>query len=143
MTLDQGIALSSTIVSVFALLFLAVQVRDGTRQQRSDSLVKILDANRELISLGFSHPELFRVLAGDPKTDPVFSQRYMQLFLNQFSLVHTFLELSMLRGEMRDNLGRDIAEFMAIPAMRQQWEKYGHLYPVSFQTYVNHLLKKR
>jgi hypothetical protein len=142
MTLDQKIALLSSVIAFVGLIFVALQLRDSTRQRRSDSLVKILDINRELIALGFAHPTLFAILAGKDNTDPLWTQRYLQLWLNQFSLVHSYLEHSMLGGEVRDNLLRDISEFMLNDNVRKHWHTFGHLYPASFQAYINGILKK-
>jgi hypothetical protein len=142
MTTDQYIALFSATVSFVALIFVGVQIRAATRQRTSDSLVKILDVNRELITLGFSHPELFEILTGDKNPNPVKTQRYLQLWLNQFSLVFSYLQHSVLRGEAKDNLERDLSEFMTMPNMRKHWQKFGRLYPASFQSYINEILKK-
>ena len=43
MTLDQDIALSAATISLFALMFVGLQVRDATRQRESQSLVEIFD----------------------------------------------------------------------------------------------------
>lgn len=93
MTLDQSIALFSATVSCVGLVFVGLQLRDGTRQQRSQSLVEIYGMNRELISLGFTHPQLFDVLAGK-NTDPGLERRYLQLWFNQYSLVNTYVNMS-------------------------------------------------
>jgi hypothetical protein len=142
MTFDHLVSLFSATISFAGLIFVALQLRDSTRQRRSDSLVKILDINRELISLGFSHPQLFGILADEANANPLWTQRYLQLWLNQFSLVHSYLEHSMLGGEVRGNLLRDISEFMLNANVRKHWEKFGHLYPASFQAYINDILKK-
>ena len=142
MTTDQYIALFSASVSSVALLFLGLQLRDATRQRTSDSLVKILDTNRELITLGFSHPQLFEILTGDKDINHVFTQRYLQLWLNQFSLVFFYLQNSVLPGEAKENLERDLSEFMNMPNMCKHWQKFGRLYPVSFQAYINGIFKK-
>jgi hypothetical protein len=142
MTTDQYIALFSATVSFIALIFVGVQIRAATRQRTSDSLVKILDTNRELITLGFSHPQLFEILTGDKNPNHVFTQRYLQLWLNQFSLVYFYLQNSVLQGEAKDNLERDLSEFMTMPNMRKHWQKFGKLYPASFQTYINEILRK-
>lgn len=119
MSFDRLVSLISAITAFAGLLAVAYQIREGTRQRTSDSLVKILDNNRELITLGFSHPQLFEILAGDKNADPIWTQRYLQLWLNQFSLVFSFLERSILRGEATDNLERDLTEFMKMPKMRK------------------------
>ena len=142
MTLDQCIALFSASVSFVGLVFVGLQLRAGTKQRTSDSLVKILDTNRELITLGFSHPHLFEILANEKETDPIWTQRYLQLWLNQFSLVYSYLQNSVLKGEAKENLERDITDFMASGNMRKHWQRFGKLYPTSFQTYINAILKK-
>jgi len=142
MSFDHFISLFSASISFVGLVFVGIQLRDATRQRTSDSLVKILDVNRELITLGFSHPQLFVILTGDKDADPVWTQRYLQLWLNQFSLVYSYLQHSVLQGEAKDNLERDLSEFMAMANMRKHWQRYGRLYPASFQAYINEILKK-
>jgi hypothetical protein len=149
MTLDQKIALFSSAVSFvamvfigFQLLFIGLQLRAVRKQQKSDSLVKILDTTRELITLGFSHRELFKILADEKQADPLFTQQYLQLWLNHFSLIHYYLEESMLGNEARANLERDMSEFVAMTNMRAHWQRLGKIYPHSFQTYMNGILKK-
>jgi hypothetical protein len=141
MTLDQGIALFSATVSFIGLVFVGLQLRDATRQRTSDSLVEILDVNRELITLGFSHPQLFGILDDAKNADPIWEQYYLQLWLNQFSLIHSYLKESVLKGERRENLQRDLSDFMMMANMRRHWQKFGKFYPASFQEYVNEMLK--
>ncbi len=142
MSLDHIVSIFSAAVSFIGLLFVALQIRASTRQRESDSLVKITDINRELLSLGFSHPQLFTIMEDGKTADPVWERRFLQLWLNQFSLVHSYLTQSVLRAELKENLERDLSDFMAMENMRRHWQRYGMLYPASFQKYVNAILKK-
>ncbi len=142
MTLDQGIALFSATIAFVGLVFVGFQLRDGTRQQRSQSIVEIYGVNRELISLGFSHPQLFEVLADAKKADPILERRYLQLWLNHFSLVDTYLTLAVLKGDLKESLVRDLTDFMTMHNAQRHWQKFGQFYPASFQKLVDDVIKK-
>jgi hypothetical protein len=142
MTLDHWVALFSTVISFVGLVFVAVQLRDANRQRESDSLVKIYDINRELLSLGFSHPQLFAILNDADNADPVWERRYLQLWLNQLSLIHTYLKRSTIRGELKDSLEQNVGDFMTMNNMRRQWHERGKAYPASFQKLVNDMIEK-
>ena len=101
MSFDHLVALASAVISFTGLLLVVIQLRDSTRQQQSQSLVEIYGMNRELITLGFSHPELFAILADDKHSDPVLQRRYLQLWLNHFSLVNAYLNQSLVKGELK------------------------------------------
>lgn len=142
MTLDQSIALFAAIVSFVGLVFVGLQLREATKQQRSQSLVKIYDINRELISLGFDHPLLFMILQDGHGVDPVWERRYLQLWLNQFSLIHSYLRNSMFEPELKDSLERDIEDFFKMKNARKHWHEHGAFYPPSFQFFANEVIKK-
>jgi hypothetical protein len=142
MSLDHWVAVFSASISFAGLLLVVLQLRDNNRQRQSESLVEILDINRELLSLGFSHPQLFAILEDAKNADPVWERRYLQLWLNNFSLVHSYLTHSMLEGELRENLERDVADFMTMENIRKHWQRYGKFYPTSFRKYVDEILKK-
>ena len=142
MTTDNFVALISTAISFAALLLVVLQLRQTTRQQELSSLVDIYDINRELISLGFSHPQHFAILQDSNVTDPVWERRYLQLWLNQLSLIHSFLKRSVVDEDLSQSLRHNLADFMTLENMRRHWEKNRSFYPVSFQTLVNDILKK-
>jgi len=141
MSLDHWVAVFSASVSFVGLLLVALQLRDSTRQRELDSLVEVYDINRQLLSLGFSHPQLFTILDDAKNVDPVWERYYLQMWLNQLSLVHTYLQRSVVGGELRESLNRDLADFMIQQNMRRHWQKYGKAYPVSFQKLANDLIK--
>ena len=142
MSLDHWVSLFSAAISFVGLLFVAVQIRDSTRQRESDSLVKIYDINRELLSLGFSHPQLFAILNDSDHADPIWERRYLQMWLNQLSLIHTYVKRAAIRGELKDSLEQNVRDFMTMKNMRRQWHERGTAYPASFQKLVNDMIAK-
>jgi hypothetical protein len=142
MPFDHYASLFSTVISFVGLLFVAIQIRDSTRQRESDSLVKIYDINRELLSLGFSHPQLFAILNDASHADPVWERRYLQMWLNQLSLIHTYVKRAAIRGELKDSLEQNVQDFMTMKNMRRQWRERGMAYPASFQKLVNDMIAK-
>jgi hypothetical protein len=142
MAWDHWVSLFSSAIAFVGLLFVARQIRDSTRQREMDSVVEILSINRELITLGFSHPQLFAILNDSKDANPIWEQYYLQLWLNQFALTHSYMTRSVLRGEFRENLTRDVTDFMAMQNMRRHWQRFGRLYPATFQSFVNEKLKE-
>jgi hypothetical protein len=143
MTLDHYVSIFSAAISFVGLLLVVLQLRDSARQRASQSLVEIYDMNRQLISLGFSHPELFAILADAKDPDPVLERRYLQLWLNQFSLVNSYLNQSVFKGELKESLVSDLTDFMTLNNMQHHWRKYGRFYPASFQALVDGIIKKK
>lgn len=141
MTFDHIVSLVSAFISFAALIFLARQVRDGTKQRQAQSLVEIYDINRQLLTLAFDHPKLFAVL-DDKETDAVWERRYLQMWLNQFSLIHTYLSQSVIKGELKESLILDLSDFMSKKNMQRHWKTEGAFYPKSFQKLVNGLIAK-
>jgi hypothetical protein len=141
MSWDHWVSLFSSAISFFGLLLVARQMRGSTKQRESESLVKLYDINRDLISLGFSHHSLFQVLEDKKAADPLSQKRYLQLWFNQLSLTHVYLQHSVVQPELRESLERNLADFMLMENARQHWRQYGMFYPASFQSYVNGIEK--
>src|SRR5580698_360527 len=96
-TLIAGLALA---VSLFLLLITARQVSLLNRQLRLDSLIKISDANREIISLGFDRPALWKTLydstdIADQKSAEE-RKRYLQLWFNHMHVIWKAYDLKLL-----------------------------------------------
>jgi len=142
MSLDHYVALFSALISFAGLLLVVLQLRDSNRQRESESLVELYDINRQLLSLGFSHPVLFQILEDKKATDPLWEKRYLQMWLNQLSLSHAYLQRSVVQPELKASLERNLIDFMTMENMRRQWQQYGSFYPASFQDCVNEILKK-
>lgn len=138
MSFDQTVALFSALISFAGWLLVIVQLRDNTDQRRLESLLQVYGVNREIITLGFAHPELFQVLHGK-KADPLVEIHYLQLWLNQMALIHDFNQRRFLSAEMLEGVERDIRDFMTQENMRQHWKNHRQFYPESFQAYVDRI----
>ena len=142
MTLDHAVSLFSATLSFVGLMLVVYQLRASTKQRESDSIVKIYDINRQLLTLGFSHPQLFDILTDAPNADPMWERRYLQLWLNQLSLILTFLNSSVQSTELKACLRQNLTEFFSYENMRRHWKDNAVFYPESFQTLVNEIVKK-
>jgi hypothetical protein len=142
MSLDHWISIISALISGAGLVFVALQLRAGTRQRESESLVEIYDINRELLSLGFSHPKLFAVLDDSTTADSRWERYYLQLWFNQYALAHLYLTRSVFQGELKTSLTRDLADFISMGNAQRHWQRFGQFYPASFRAFVDDILKK-
>jgi hypothetical protein len=156
MPLDQSIAIiagiaavASAVIAFVGLLpmfiqlrLVVAQLRATARQQEADSLVKLYGTNRELISLGFPHPELFGVLRDAKNVDPVFEQHYLQLWINHLAMIHHYLQRSVFDRDLQDYLERETADFMTLENARDYWREKGAAFSDSFQAHINGFIKE-
>jgi len=140
MNIDQWVAVFSASVSFVGLLMVAVQLRDGNRQRQLESQIQLYDINRELISMGFSHPPLFRILEDGEGINPTLERRYLQLWLNQLALIQSFQASGGFRKDVEASFDADLREMVVMANMRLQWKRFGKYYPASFQRMVNDIL---
>jgi hypothetical protein len=124
------------------LVFVALQMRESTQQLKRQSQIHIYDINRDLISLGFSHPKLFEILKDAPDADHTLERRYLQLWLNQLYLIDSFKKSGAVTKDFRESTARDLRDMMLMKNMRRQWQQFGKYYPASFQESVNDILKE-
>jgi hypothetical protein len=142
-------AVASAVIALIGLLpmfvqlrLVVAQLRATARQQEADSLVKLYEANRALISLGFPYPELFGVLRDAKDTDPVFEQHYLQLWINHLAMIHHYLQRSVFDRDLQDYLERETADFMTLENARNYWQEKGAAFSDSFQAHINGFIKK-
>ena len=136
MTLDHWVSLASTLISFVGLLLVVIQLRDNTAQRREESLLQIYSINREILTLGFANPELFHILHGKT-VNPILEAHYLQLWFNQFALIHSFYGRKLIPADMRASLERDLQEFMSQENARRHWLEKRQFYPASFQIFVD------
>jgi len=142
MSSDHWVAAFSAAISFAGLLLVVIQLRENNRQRKLESQFAIYDINRQLLSLGFTHPQLFAVPDDSTHVDPLWERYYLQLWLNQFSQIHAYLQHFLFRGELKDSFQRDLCDFMAMKNSRRHWQRFGKFYPTSFQEYVNQCVPK-
>jgi hypothetical protein len=128
------------LLTFVGLLFVTWQIREANKQSKLESQIRLYDINRELISLGFSKPELFEVLKDESKADPTLERWYLQLWLNQLSLFHSLKSAGVLESDYQESVEHDMRDMFGMPNMRRHWQTYGKYYPASFQESVNNIL---
>lgn len=136
----EYVPIFSVLISFASVALVVIQLRANAAQRDLESLKEILEINRELLTLGFTNPVLFDILNDTPGVDPVWEKRYLQMWLNQLSLTHSFQRRGIFRKELREAFERDIRDFMALTNMRCHWEGHKQYYSGSFRRYVEGIL---
>lgn len=131
-----------TAFIAFASLFLSIyQIHNHTAQSRIESLLHIFEINRQRMILGFDSPDLFEILNDAEDADPNREQRFLQLWLNQFAVIHLFHARGLFERELMMSLEHDMRDFLNQANMRRNWERHAAFYPKTFQTYVKSVIK--
>jgi len=139
MPLEQVVSLFSALISFAGFLLVVFQLRSATDQRKLESLLHVYAVNHEIITLGFSNPELFQILHGK-KADPILERHYLQLWFNQFALIHSFYGRKFFPPEMQESLEQDIRDFLTQENMRRYWLHQRIYYPESFQVFIDGLM---
>ena len=137
--LELKVTLDS-LLTFAGLVFVAWQMRDANKQSKLESQIRLYDINRELISLGFSKPELFEVLKDEKKADPTMERWYLQLWLNQLSLFHSLKTAGVLQKDYQESVQHDLLDMFGMSNMRRHWQQFERFYPASFRRSVNEIL---
>jgi len=128
------------LIAFAGLLFIGYQMRDGNKQQKMGSHIRLYAINRELIALGFSNPELFEILTDGKEINSTLARRYLQLWLNQLCLVDAFRRSGAFEKEVAESFETDLRDMLLLRNMRRHWNEFGKYYPASFQETVNAIL---
>lgn len=126
-------------VSFYSFMMGIVQLKELLKQRKLDWVTRIFDVNRQLITLGFSHPELFDILHDLPGADAKLEQHYLQLWLNQAVQIFHTKERGFLEPELSASLEADFRDLLRQENMQRHWRLYRQFYPPSFQAYVDTL----
>lgn len=118
------------------------QIRANTRQQELNSLIKVTDRNHQLLALGFDHPKLFDILEDEKSHNPKWERRYLQMWLNQLSLIHACQKTGQFDSEFTDSLNRDFGYILSLRNMQHYWKRFSEFYPPSFQKLINGIIEK-
>lgn len=129
----------SMTVSFFSLMVVIVQLGELIKQRRAEAVGKIFDINRQLITLGFSNPELFGILHDEPGSDPRLERAYLQLWLNQIVQIFYTQQRGFLAADLRVSLEADARDLLKQENLQRHWRLCRQFYPASFQTYLDTL----
>lgn len=127
------------LLTFVGLAFVAWQMRDANRQRKLETQIRLYDINRELIAMGFSDDELFKVLEDSDKVDETKERRYLQQWLNQLCLIDSFKRSGAFETDVRDSFEIDFRDMMLMNNMRRHWTRFKKYYPTSFQRSVDNL----
>lgn len=138
MAQSDFIAVAALIVSVISFF---LQFRHTTEQRQIDAEMRVKETNRELITLGFSHPELFKVMDDQPAS-PRLERAYLQLWLNFYEQIFLDRRRGLFSREFFDGLQRDMQEIFSQRNMQRHWHAHKIYYQTPFQTFGNSLLPR-
>ncbi len=142
--LAQWAAGGGLCAAVAGIALTLAQLRLFRRQLKLDALIRIMDSNREIVTLGFEHPPVWSLIEGESGTvtaqEALARRRYLQLWTNHMQLMWAARQLGLVsEGEWhayRQNLG----EFLRSPALRKHWASVARFYPKGFQRLVTQLI---
>jgi hypothetical protein len=129
-----------TVVTTFAVF---VQLWFIIRQMKLDAFIRVQENNRELVRLGIENPEMLRYLTEEAEVNDPRALRYGQLWINQMNLVFRMYQAKQLSSEEWGSMREDLAEFMKVPLIRQQWLSAKRNYPASFQQFADSFLDSK
>lgn len=133
--ISEWVAVVSVVIAVASL---AVHLRLNLKQSRANALIQIYANNRDLLSMGFDHPQLLKVLSNGQEED--FSRRYLQMWVNHMSLLFQLQKQGSLTREQWQAFELDIRDLMQIPAMETHWQPRGEFYPADFRNFIDGVL---
>ena len=125
------------IVGIWLTLSQLVLLR---RQLRLDSLIKIMDSNRELVSIGFEHPIVWSALDSSSGTvlveEAQAQNRYVQLWLNHVQVIWGAWKAHLVSKSEWEAYRRDMMEGFRVKALQERWKELAEFYPLEFQKLV-------
>ena len=140
------IAALALAVSLIVMFFNARQLSLLMRQLRLDSLIKISDGNREIISLGFEKPELWKILYDSTEIPDAKNaeerKRYLQLWFNHMHVIWKAHELGLLDRHEWTACSIDIEDFLSIRSLRVHWQEVRSFYPEPFQKFMDNTIRR-
>lgn len=131
-------------LAAIGILLTLAELRLLRRQLRLDALIKITDSNREILALGFAHPELWsslEVVGGtDERSDPAAPQRYLQLWTNHLYLIWGARRQGMVSDGEWEAYLCDMAGLLRLTPFRKHWLRAARFYPRRFRRTLDELL---
>jgi hypothetical protein len=136
------LAVIVTFLGIFAALW---QIRVLQKQLKFDALLRGYDFSRELHSLGFADPRIWKTFTCSPSSlsdeDSQIHRRTTQLFLNLMLLEwqaksHGYYSKSVWQAKRKD-----MVSLVHKPGFSEFWVRYCGFYPTDFGKFVDDLMK--
>ena len=139
--IETVISYSALAVSFISVLLVSIQVKYLRRQLEFDSRLKLTEINRQILTLGFSDPDLFKILNGVP-VDQEKEKRYCQLWVNQMDISWHAQKVGMYDKDFFSGLERDIADTFQLDTMLRHWKIARMYYSEGFRQYIDRIIEK-
>jgi hypothetical protein len=139
--LGLAISLLALAISLISVVYVYVQVKAQARQQQMDFHVRLIEINRELLRMGFDHPELLTLLRGEEIADKDKQTRFIQMWINQSLIMWLGKEQGTIGDDAWYSLRRDIATFINRPPMKIHWQQVAPYYIPAFANFMNGLVR--
>lgn len=138
---DWDLAALANVAGLFVALvgmaFTLGQLVLLRRQLKLDALIRILDSNRAIVTLGFEHPTVAAV--GETEAldctpgEVAASRRYLQLWINHMLMLWMAWRLGLVSGGEWAAYRLDMTEFLRASSLRAHWRRVARFYPRPFQ----------
>ena len=120
------------------------QLRLFRRQLKLDALIRIMESNRKIVTLGFEYPPVWSLIEGESATitaqEALTRRRYLQLWTNHMQIMWAARQLGLVSEGEWQAYRQDLGEFLRSPALREHWASVARFYPKGFQRLVTQLI---
>jgi hypothetical protein len=111
------------VVALVGICFTLTQLVLLRRQLKLDTLIKIIDSNRAIVSVGIEHPQIWPNI-GANEWDAVHGQaearrHYLQLWINHMQLMWGAWRQGVVSREEWNAYRADMADLLQLPALSQ------------------------
>lgn len=134
------------VVAIIGIWLTLVQLVLLRRQLRLDSLIKIMDSNRALVSIGFDHPVVWTAMDAAPSTmlaeEARAQARYVQLWLNHIHVIWGAWQARLVSRSEWEAYRLDMVDGFRLKALREHWKKLSKFYPAEFRKLVASVTKE-
>ena len=130
------------IIGIWLTLSQLVLLR---RQLRLDSLIKIVDSNRALVSIGFEYPVVWSALDSTSGTvlaeEARAQKRYVQLWLNHMQVMWGAWRAKLISKSEWEAYRLDMVEGFRGQALQENWKELVKFYPPEFAKLISEIVK--
>ena len=128
------------------ICFTLLQLLMLRRQLKLDALIRIMDSNRAIVTLGFEHPAVWAAMGEETPTvfgdEAVLHRRYRQLWMNHMQIMWSAWRLGLVSGFEWEAYRQDMADFLRSRSLREHWQAVSRFYPRGFRRLVADLSRR-
>ena len=95
------------------------------------------------MKLGFSDDELFRIIRGEQINNQEKQKRFLQLWLNQTTVVFRAREVGMVGDDDWFGTRKDIVDLFQLESMRTHWNQVKGYYSPNLCEFVKEVMREK